>query len=74
MLTIKVIRIHDQHLDEAGLAEVEVQAASQAGNERGGVFEEAELSTISFCNRLVGFVLRATDDAIEFNPAEKVPI
>jgi len=74
MLTIEVIRIHDQHLDEAGLAEVEVQAASKAGDERGGVFEETKLSSFTIRNRLIGLVLGATNDAIEFNPAEKVLI
>ena len=33
VLTVKAVRVHEQHLDEAGLMEGEVQAAAEAGQE-----------------------------------------
>ena len=34
VLTVEVVGVHQQHLDEAGLVEVQVQAAAEAADDR----------------------------------------
>jgi len=46
VLTVEVVRIHQHHLDEAGLVKVECKAAAETGNNGHGVLEEPKLAAI----------------------------
>ena len=74
VLAIEAVGVHEQHLDEARFVEGEVKAAAEAGEEGGGVLEEAELAVVggSLGGGLVDLVRLVADDLGELDAGEEV--
>src|SRR5580692_8018703 len=73
VLPVEVVGVHQQHLNEAGLVEGEVQAATKTSDIGGRVLEEAELAASCARRRiLVDRVGVVVDDAFEVDAAKEV--
>src|ERR1700723_3450308 len=73
VLPVEVVGVHQQHLNEAGLVEGEVQAATKTSDIGGRVLEEAKLAASCARRRiLVDRVGVVVDDAFEVDAAKEV--
>ncbi len=72
VLPVEVVRVHEDHLDEAGFVEVEVEAAAKTGDVGHRVLEEAELAVVAGALRggLVDLVGLVADDLVELDAGE----
>ncbi len=74
VLLVEVVGVHEDHLDEAGFVEVEMEAAAKAGDVGHRVLEEAELAVVAGALRggLVDLVGLVADDLVELDACEVV--
>src|SRR5215469_89011 len=73
VLTVKVVGVHQHHLDKATFFERQVEASAEAGKKRRGVPEEAEFAAVlsALGDGLVDLVRIASDDLAELDAAEE---
>jgi len=72
VLPVKVVGVHEDHLDKAGLMEVELQAAAEACEERRRLLEEAQLAAVGVA--LVDLIGAVANDLAELHAAQEVLI